>query len=60
MRMIIKETFTDNGHTVIEITHRAKGIKDAAAGDVMAVELSYGRVQKYGKLNDAAGFDSGP
>jgi ABC-type transport system involved in cytochrome bd biosynthesis fused ATPase/permease subunit len=57
MRRIIKEAFTDNGHTVIEITHRMKGIKGAAVGELMVVVLSHGRVQKHVNFNNAVGID---
>ncbi|KAF6516220.1 hypothetical protein HZS61_003423 [Fusarium oxysporum f. sp. conglutinans] len=32
MRDVIKDIFTDNGHTVIEITHRLSGFEDMARG----------------------------
>ncbi|KAM0541198.1 hypothetical protein ACHAPJ_013338 [Fusarium lateritium] len=56
MRSIIKEVFTDNGHTVIEITHRLSGIGDAGttkdSQGVTAVLLSQGGIQKWGKIDD--------
>ncbi|KAJ4251360.1 hypothetical protein NW762_011341 [Fusarium torreyae] len=56
MRSIIKEVFTDNGHTVIEITHRLSGIGGAGTTKdgqgVIAVLLSQGEIQKRGKIDD--------
>ncbi|SCV28572.1 related to multidrug resistance protein [Fusarium fujikuroi] len=61
MRRVVKEAFTDNGHTVIEITHRLSGLKDIAqtAGhnpEVSVVLLSQGGIQRQGRIEDMLDF----
>ncbi|KAF5584946.1 ABC transporter [Fusarium subglutinans] len=61
MRGIIKEGFTDNGHTVIEITHRLSGYEDIArtGGEsrrVKVVLLSQGEIQSQGRIEDMLDF----
>ncbi|KAF5627041.1 multidrug resistance-associated 1 [Fusarium sp. NRRL 52700] len=61
MRGIIKEVFTDNGHTVIEITHRLSGYEDIAStgGEsrpVKVVLLSQGEIQSQGRIEDMLDF----
>ncbi|WKT45217.1 AAA ATPase domain [Fusarium oxysporum f. sp. vasinfectum] len=60
MRDVIKEIFTDNGHTVIEITHRLSGFEDMARGgdsrEVKVVLLSQGGDSETGKNGGYAGF----
>ncbi|KAG4260155.1 hypothetical protein FPRO03_01978 [Fusarium proliferatum] len=61
MRRVVKEVFTDNGHTVIEITHRLSGLKDIArtAGqnpEVSVVLLSQGGIQRQGRIEDMLDF----
>ncbi|KAH7255182.1 P-loop containing nucleoside triphosphate hydrolase protein [Fusarium redolens] len=65
MRGIIKEVFTDNGHTVIEITHRLSGFEDIARtiGDSLQVKvvlLSQGEIQSQGRIEDMLGFVNRP
>jgi ABC-type thiamine transport system ATPase subunit len=57
MRSIIREAFTNNGHTVVEVTHRLQGIgqpSDTKKGipEVAAVLLSKGRVLNQGSIKD--------
>ncbi|KAF4341620.1 ABC transporter [Fusarium beomiforme] len=57
MRDIIKKVFTDNGHTIIEITHRLGGIREAAGAikdgpEITAVLLSQGFIKKQEKIDD--------
>ncbi|RBA21188.1 hypothetical protein FPRO05_07502 [Fusarium proliferatum] len=61
MRRVVKEAFTDNGHTVIEITHRLSGLKDIAqtAGhnpEVSVILLSQGGIQRQGRIDDMLDF----
>ncbi|EWY89932.1 hypothetical protein FOYG_07576 [Fusarium oxysporum NRRL 32931] len=60
MRDVIKEIFTDNGHTVIEITHRLSGFEDIArggdSGEVKVVLLSQGGIQRKGRMEDMLDF----
>ncbi|KAF5686922.1 beta-glucan-transporting ATPase [Fusarium circinatum] len=61
MRGIIKEVFTDNGHTVVEITHRLSGYEDIprAAGKSRRVKvflLSRGEIRCQGRIEDMLDF----
>ncbi|KAL7768469.1 hypothetical protein ACKLNR_002770 [Fusarium oxysporum f. sp. zingiberi] len=64
MRDVIKEIFTDNGHTVIEITHRLSGFEDIARGgdsrEVKVVLLSHGGIQRQGRMEDMLDFGKRP
>ncbi|WJG35266.1 P-loop containing nucleoside triphosphate hydrolase protein [Fusarium oxysporum Fo47] len=64
MRDVIKEIFTDNGHTVIEITHRLSGFEDIArggdSGEVKVVLLSQGGIQRQGRMEDMLDFGKRP
>ncbi|RKL22824.1 hypothetical protein BFJ70_g13017 [Fusarium oxysporum] len=64
MRDVIKEIFTDNGHTVIEITHRLSGFEDIArggdSGEVKVVLLSQGGIQRKGRMEDMLDFGKRP
>ncbi|SCO78296.1 related to multidrug resistance protein [Fusarium oxysporum] len=64
MRDVIKEIFTDNGHTVIEITHRLSGFEDIARGgdsrEVKVVLLSQGGIQRQGRMEDMLDFGKRP
>lgn len=64
MRDVIKEIFTDNGHTVIEITHRLSGFEDIARGgdsrEVKVVLLSQGGIQRQGRTEDMLDFGKRP
>lgn len=47
MRRIVNEVFTENGHTVVAITHRLGGLdKIMRPGQDMVAMLSDGRVQR--------------
>ncbi|PNP80349.1 hypothetical protein FNYG_05948 [Fusarium nygamai] len=64
MRSIIKEVFTDNGHSVIEITHRLSGIKDAAkaggnSSKIKVVLFTQGEIQSEGEVDDILEFVNG-
>ncbi|KAF5975510.1 major facilitator family transporter protein [Fusarium bulbicola] len=61
MRGIIKEVFTNNGHTVIEITHRLSGYEDIAgfggeSRQVKVVLLSQGEIRRQGRIEDMLDF----
>ncbi|KAF5253662.1 hypothetical protein FANTH_1353 [Fusarium anthophilum] len=61
MRGIIKEVFANNGHTVIEITHRLSGYEDIArtggeSRQVKVVLLSLGEIQSQGRIEDMLDF----
>ncbi|KAF4958935.1 hypothetical protein FGADI_2014 [Fusarium gaditjirri] len=61
MRGVIKEVFTDNGHTVIEITHRLSGFEDIArtigdSPEINVVLLSHGEIQSQGRIGDMLDF----
>ncbi|KAM0074795.1 hypothetical protein ACKRZS_013175 [Fusarium odoratissimum] len=64
MRDVIKEIFTDNGHTVIEITHRLSGFEDIARGgdsrEAKVVLLSQGGIQRQGRMEDMLDFGKRP
>ncbi|KAG7426909.1 ABC transporter atnG [Fusarium oxysporum f. sp. raphani] len=64
MRDVIKDIFTDNGHTVIEITHRLSGFEDMARGgdsrEVKIVLLSQGGIQRQGRMEDMLDFGKRP
>ena len=53
MRSIIKEEFTDKGHTVIAITHRLSGMTESMrlGQDIVAL-LSKGKIEKIGGVDD--------
>ncbi|KAG5797000.1 hypothetical protein H9Q69_003963 [Fusarium xylarioides] len=61
MRRIVRDVFTDNGHTVIEITHRLSGLEDfdTTEGEsrrVKVVQLSQGEIQSQGRIEDMLDF----
>ncbi|KAF4437176.1 hypothetical protein FACUT_5830 [Fusarium acutatum] len=65
MRRIVKDVFTDNGHTVIEITHRLSGFGDIArttrnSPEVKVVLLSQGEIQSQGRIEDMLDFGKTP
>ncbi|KAG9503391.1 hypothetical protein J7337_006236 [Fusarium musae] len=65
MRRIVKEVFTDNGHTVIEITHRLSGFEGIArtggqSQQVKAILLSQGEIQSQGRFEDVLNFGKEP
>ncbi|KAF5563755.1 ABC transporter [Fusarium phyllophilum] len=65
MRGVIKEFFTDNGHAVVEISHRLSGFEDiAATGEgsrqVKVVLLSHGEIQSEGRIEDMLDFGKTP
>ncbi|KAF5582081.1 multidrug resistance-associated 1 [Fusarium pseudocircinatum] len=65
MRRIVKDVFTDNGHTVIEITHRLSNLKDIAtttenSPEVSVVLLSQGEIQSRGRIEDMLDFGKEP
>lgn len=65
MRRIVKEVFTDNGHTVIEITHRLSGLKDIVrttghGAEVNAVLLSHGEIRRQGRIEHMLDFGNEP
>ncbi|KAF5653959.1 major facilitator family transporter [Fusarium sp. NRRL 25303] len=65
MRDIIREVFTDKGHTVIEITHRSFGFEDVArtkgeSRKVRVVLLSKGEIQSQGRIEDMLDFGKKP
>jgi ABC-type thiamine transport system ATPase subunit len=65
MRRIVKEVFTDNGHTVIEITHRLSGFEGIArtggqSQQVKVILLSQGEIQSQGRIEDVLDFGKEP
>nr|RBQ99006.1 hypothetical protein FVER53263_03317 [Fusarium verticillioides] len=65
MRRIVKEVFTDNGHTVIEITHRLSGFEGIArtggqSQQVKVILLSQGEIQSQGRFEDVLDFGKEP
>ncbi|KAG7413765.1 ABC transporter atnG [Fusarium oxysporum f. sp. rapae] len=65
MRGIIREVFTNNGHSVIEITHRLSGFEDIArttghSPEVNVVLLSQGEIQSQGRIEDMLDFGKRP
>jgi ATP-binding cassette, subfamily C (CFTR/MRP), member 1 len=53
VRSIIREEFTEKGHTVIAITHRLSGMTGSLrSGQDIVVLLSKGRVEKIGGVED--------
>lgn len=47
MRRIIREEFTEKGHTIIAITHRLSGMTDyMRPGQDVVVTLSQGRINE--------------
>ncbi|KAL6862008.1 P-loop containing nucleoside triphosphate hydrolase protein [Trichoderma novae-zelandiae] len=56
MRSIIQEEFTDQGNTVVAITHRLGGIAgNGRAGKDTVALLSNGKIEKMGKAEDILG-----
>ncbi|KAF5984310.1 ABC transporter [Fusarium coicis] len=65
MRRIVEEVFTDNGHTVIEITHRLSGFEGIArtggqSQQVKVILLSQGEIQSQGRIEDVLDFGKEP
>ncbi|KAI1009685.1 hypothetical protein LB504_003025 [Fusarium proliferatum] len=65
MRDIIRDVFTNNGHNVIEITHRLSGFEDVArtggeSRKVRVVLLSKGKIQSQGRIEDMLDFGKKP
>jgi ABC-type multidrug transport system fused ATPase/permease subunit len=59
IRTIIREEFTDRGHTVITITHRLSGmIENMRLGRDSVVVLSKGKVEKIGGVEDVLGMSA--
>ncbi|KAF9875444.1 hypothetical protein CkaCkLH20_07264 [Colletotrichum karsti] len=55
MHKIIRDEFTDKGHTVIAITHRLSGVADSLRQQDAVAILSQGRVEKVGPVQDVLG-----
>ncbi|KAF5626828.1 drug facilitator PEP5 [Fusarium tjaetaba] len=65
MRRIVKDIFTDNGHTVIEITHRLSGFEGIArtggqSQQVKVILLSQGEIQSQRGIEDVLDFGKAP
>ncbi|KAF5694946.1 major facilitator family transporter [Fusarium denticulatum] len=65
MRRIVKEVFTDNGQTVIEITHRLSGFESIArtggqSQQVRVILLAQGKIQSQGRIEDMLDFGNKP
>ncbi|KAF5600704.1 hypothetical protein FPANT_2150 [Fusarium pseudoanthophilum] len=65
MRHVVKEAFTDNGHTVIEITHRLSSFEGIArtggqSQQVKVILLSQGEIQSQGRIEDVLDLDKEP
>jgi ATP-binding cassette subfamily C (CFTR/MRP) protein 1 len=56
IRSIIRQDFTEKGHTVIAITHRLSGMTESTrwGQDIVAL-LSKGKVEKIGGVEDVLG-----
>lgn len=56
MRNIIRQEFTEKGHTVIAITHRLSGMtEDMRSGRDKVALLSKGKLERFGEVEDVLG-----
>lgn len=57
IRNIIRQEFTEKGHTVIAITHRLGGLVDSLrSGQAMVALLTKGKVERVGGIEDILGL----
>ncbi|KAF5718710.1 multidrug resistance-associated 1 [Fusarium mundagurra] len=61
MQRIVEDVFTDNGHTVIEITHRLSGFEGIVrtggrSQQMKVILLSRGEIQSQGMMEDMLAF----